>query len=56
VQVALRLICSNISNISVVSVRVEDLCFRVPFVGASEEICGWEALQTCYDHTNLKVV
>ena len=53
-QVALRIICSNLTKITVSGISLSQVCVTIPIV-SSEEICGWEVLQTCGEITNMGV-
>lgn len=54
-QVAARIACTKLGSINVLGLGVSNVCITVPSVQA-DQICGWEALQICYDITGMGVI
>ena len=54
-QLAARLVCSNLADVELFGVSSSAICLTIP--GVSEEpMCGWQLLQVCYDATSMGVV
>lgn len=53
-QLATRIACNEVLNISASGFSVQNVCIGMSFLG-EEPICGWQALQTCYEVTDLKL-
>ena len=53
--VAARMVCKRILDlkIPIVNQSIVDLCISLP--GINDTLCGWEAMDICYNVTNLEV-
>lgn len=53
-QLAARIACEKIGSLQALGVGTPDVCISLPSL-AGGQICGWQALQTCYSVTNMRV-
>ncbi|KAL4431241.1 hypothetical protein ABPG75_006497 [Micractinium tetrahymenae] len=55
VQLAARVACSMLADINIDDFRVADVCVSVQSL-SDEPICGWQALEVCYNVTSMRVL
>lgn len=48
-QLVTELLCSEVANVSVDGVRLSNICIQLPSVNDGQPMCGYDALQICYD-------
>lgn len=45
IQVAARMVCKRVMNVSVLGTSARELCVDIPFVGGDTQVCGYQALE-----------
>lgn len=56
IQLMVQLVCQTLGNLSIEGVRVQDVCIQLPISGMDEPVCGFQALQGCYDVQSMSVL
>ena len=54
VQLVARIGCNELFNIEAFGQSAQSVCLNIPTLGIND-VCGWEALQTCGEVTNMSV-
>lgn len=54
IQLSVQLFCAEIDSLSVNGIPISDVCINMPT--SEVPICGWGAMDICYDITNMGVL